>query len=352
MDDRKNREPLPINVEQAPGVIPELYLDAAAQEAVARVGAGPQLKGTIHEVMFRDGRNLSADGLMNGKTFKLTASTNARAVDVVAIKDGRVAGRFQLKDVTSKSGISDVAKRVERGDYRSAKLVGTEETSANYKAHGGDKPMQSSNVSSTRTTRAADNAGADVPNKDLLKNNLQDIGKCSVAAVGVGAAVGALVEAKRSWSEYSDGQIDGLDYAGRIGKSAAETGVGAGARTVVALGVKEASKQIAARAGLEAVRRVAGSNVGTAVAFTAVEQAWDTVRLARGQIDVSQYGEKTVQNAGSSGGALGGALGGAAIGTALFPGVGTAIGGLIGGIGGGISGSLAGGWLGKKLFGR
>jgi len=106
--------------------------------------------------------------------------------------------------------------------------------------------------------------------------------------------------------------------------------------------IKEGGKQIAKKVGKESIKKMAGSNVGTAIAFGVVEQGLHTFKLMKGDLDANEYFGKTAENIGGTGGALAGAFGGAAIGTTIFPIVGSAIGAVVGSIAGGISGSTVG----------
>jgi hypothetical protein len=328
----------------------ETYLDAVGVEAVKRAGKGPQLKGVIHEVMVRDSRNLSLERIVEGHSTELVHSTTARTVDLVTSDaSGKVVRRLQVKDVTSTSGLRDVGVRVRSGQYRSARLVGTEETCAGYAKRGLGKHMERSGVSSTTTTRAADNAGAAVRNRDLLLSNAKDIAKWSGAAAGIGAAVGGVAEAVSSYKELRDGEIDGVEYAGRITVSTVKGGASAAVKTGAALGLKEAGKAIAKQAGSQTLRRVAGSNPATAVAFGVVEQVWDTGKLVTGSIDGAEYGKRTCQNVGGVGGAIAGAEIGALVGS-VVPGAGTVVGAVVGGIIGGIGGSFGGRGLGRLIW--
>lgn len=330
----------------------ELYLDALGREAVERAGCGPQLKGVMTELAIRDLRNTSVRALILREVTRLTRSTNARSVDLVTVgPNGRVVARLQVKDLTSESSIRDLLHRLESGQYRSTRLVGTRETAARYAATGSRKSMESSGVSSTTTTRAADNAGVRVPNKNLLLNNAEDIGKFAGGVAVVGGVLGGAAEAWGSYDDLLDGRIDGLQYTGRVAGSAAKGAGGAAAKTASALALKEGGKALAKQAGSQTLKRLAGSNIATAVAFGVVEQAVDTGRLVTGNIDGAEYGKRSLQNVGGTGGALGGAVGGAALGTAICPGVGTAIGGLIGGIACGVGGGMAGRVLGGLFWG-
>jgi len=328
----------------------ETYLDYAGKEAVERVGKGPQLKGTIHEITFRDSKNLSIQERLQGKVTMLTVSTTAKTNDLITVQNGKVAGRYQLKDVISKPGIRDIQQKVEAGQYRSAQLVGTEETSKLYNETATtSKTMKSSGISSKTTTRAADNAGANVPDKNLLINNIQDIGQQAKVSSVYSAGIGVCTEAARSYKEYKSGGIDGFDYAERIVVTGVKSATTSACKTAAALGMKEGAKAVAKQTGKEALRRAAGSNAATGIMFGMVEQVCYTYRYASGKMDGGDYGVHTAQNIGSTGGAGGGAAVGAMIGS-VVPVVGTAIGAIIGGFLGGLLGGTVGKNVGKGLF--
>ena len=328
----------------------ETAWDYMGQLAVERVGRGPQLKGVIHEVAIREKRNLTLDALLSGQSTNVTRSANAKTVDLVTIRNGRVVERLQAKDCISDSCVRKVQDRVANGQYRTARLVGTRETVGKFKASGVAKRVESSGVSSRATTRAADNAGAKVPNRNLLLNNGLDIAGCAGRAGVSGAALAAAGEALGSLRELRTGQINGGEYAGRVAATGAKAGLDTAVRTTMALGTKEAAKAAARTVGAAGLKRFAGSNPGTAVAFGVAEQAINTFKLASGKIDGREYGTRAVQTLGSTGGAIGGAAAGAAIGS-IVPGAGTVVGAVIGGIAGSIGGGGLGREIGTALFG-
>ena len=322
----------------------ETAWDYLAQEAVRRVGRGAQLKGVIHEMAIREKRNLTVEALLLGRRTELTRSANAGTVDLVTTQNRRVVGRIQAKDCISDSCARKVQSRVATGQYRTARLVGTRETVAKFRAAGVTKPVQSSGVSSRSTTRAADNAGAKVPNRNLLVNNVIDIAGCAGKAGVTGGVLGAGAEAFGSHKELRAGRIGGAEYIQRVVTTGAKETVATAIRSAVALVAKETAKAVGRRAGAEGLKRFAGSNPGTAIAFGFSEQAINTVQLVDGKIDVQEYSVRTIQTAGSTGGAIGGAAAGAAIGS-VIPGVGTVAGAVLGGL----AGSLGGGGLGREF---
>lgn len=329
----------------------ELAWDAIGEMAADRAGRGPQLKGVVHEVAWSTKKNLDPGALFRGESTRLTGSVSARELDAVTTRAGKVVERAQLKDLTSQSGIADLERRLGRGQYRTARLVGTEETAAAWSKRGHRKAMDSSGISSRRTARVAENSGSKVRGGSVA-SNLRDIGGMAGGAAATGAVFGAAAEAVTSYGELSSGRISGGEFAGRVATTATRSGAAAGVKTAAALGLKEGAKQVAIRSGSEAARRLAGSNVGTAVAFAAVDQVVDVGRFLNGDIDGAELGTRTVANTGTAGGGLGGATLGAAVGTAICPGIGTVLGSVVGGVVGSVSGGAAGKGIGRWLFGR
>lgn len=90
---------------------------------------------------------------------------------------------------------------------------------------------------------------------------------------------------------------------------------------------------------LKAVKSAGKNNVLTSVAMGVAEQGYHTIRYAKGDIDKSEYAEKTAGTVGGTAGGLGGGAAGAAIGSMICPGIGTAIGGVVGCLGGAAAGS-------------
>ena len=291
----------------------ETAWDYLPQEAVRRAGRTAQLKGIIHEIAIREMRNLTLEALLSRARTSVTRSPSARAVDLVTNRDGRVMARIQAKDCISDACVRKVQGRVASGQYRTTRLVGTRETVDKFRSAGVTKKVHSSGVSSRSTTRAADNAGAKVPNNKLMLNNALDIAGCAGRAGVTGAVLGAGAEAWGSLKELRTGKIDGAEYAQRV----------------VVTG---------------------GSNPGTAMAFGFAEQTINTFQLLVGTIDGREYGTRTVQTAGATGGAIGGAAAGAAIGS-VIPGGGTVVGAVIGGVAGSMAGGGLGRGAGNLLFG-
>jgi hypothetical protein len=332
----------------------ELYFDTIALEALDRAGECPQLKGVVHELLFRDKLNLSRKNLLEGSVTKLTKNPTAHGVDLVTLnKQGRPVAKYQLKDCTSPSGTSKTLGQVRNGKYQNAKLMGTEETTKNYNAAKlpTDKEMTSTGISSNRTGRIADNAGVKSPDASTVLNNFKDIGACAGTSALIGGGIAAGSSIYSGYSRYRDGEISGLEYAEEVVCETVKTAAITGGTTVAALSIKEGGKALGKSLGNESLKRIAGSNVATAVAFGIVEIGVDAVNLARGEMTTNEFARKATATTGGAAGGFGGATGGAALGTLIFPGVGTAIGGFIGALSGGLGGRAVFDSIGEWIFG-
>lgn len=317
----------------------ELYNDAIGMEAFARGGDCEQLKGIVHELLYRDKLNFGPDGLISGNVTRLTRNPRAHGADLVTVdKDGHVRARYQLKDCTSKSGIRKTLEQTRSGKYRNTRLMGTKETKGAYDAakSATDKCMDSTGISSKRTGRIADNVGVRCRDSQTILNNIGDIAECAGSSAVWGAAGAAAATLVGNFSRYCDGVIDGPEYAAEVVCGTVTGAAAAGVTTAGALLVKEGLKTAGKSVGCETLKRFAGSNVGTAVAFGAVEMGKNVYDFATGEIDGGELAKKTISTTAGVGGGLGGAGLGAAIGTAVLPGVGTAIGALVGGFGGSV----------------
>ena len=310
----------------------ESYLDGVGQEALKRAGGGDQLKGIAQEIMFRD--KLNAKALLQGQAPKaqLSPSLNDRVSD---IHEG--TARYQVKDVTSASGLRDLSRRVAGGQYEGAKLVGSPETAQAASAHG--VKVESTGISSSTTKRVADNAGVKVRDNDLLTSNLRGVGQAGVVAGGLGGLTHGVLAAYNHRDKLKRKEIG--QYAKAVSSQAAKGAVTSGAKTVAALGLKEGAKLAAQQVGSQALKRAAGSNPATAVAFGVVELSYNAARYAKGDLNAQELVVASAQTVGSTSGAITGAAAGAAIGS-VVPLVGTAIGAGVGGFVGGFVGGTIG----------
>lgn len=232
------------------------YESSVIARAVQRAGNNPHLKGHIHEILIQDSRNVR--NLFNGARTELTKSTTASTVDLVTMRGGKVIERIQVKDVTSRSGINKLVKQCADGKYRSAKLIGSEESTQLFnkaaEKAGISKRMTSSGVSSKTSTSLAQRAGA--AGSGTLGSAMAQAARSGGAA---GAVIGAGVEAVRSVVDWSNGDADGLEVAGRVTKAAAKGGVSGAAAGAAAT---------AAGAGAAAAVTALGVTGGAAVVAT------------------------------------------------------------------------------------
>ena len=139
------------------------YEGRVGVEAVARSGGkNPQLKGVVHEILYRDSITMAPDNLIHGTKGALSKSATAIRDDVLTMQGGKVIGRAQLKDTVS--SINKTVKQASSGKYAGTNLMGTKETAAAYNscvdklvAAGKQAPqkMTSTGISSSDTARIA-----------------------------------------------------------------------------------------------------------------------------------------------------------------------------------------------------
>ncbi len=200
------------------------YEGSVIVRAMSRAGRNPHLKGHVQEILVQDMRNARNLIQLNGATTQLTKSTTAGTVDIVTVKGGRVIERIQVKDVTSQSGINKLVKQCAEGKYRSARLVGSEETAdafnkAAQKA-GISKRMTSSGVSTKTTESLAQRAGA--TGSGTLWSAVGDAAWSGGAA---GALVGGGWSAIKSGIDLLEGRKELHEVAGEVAKSTAKGGI-------------------------------------------------------------------------------------------------------------------------------
>ena len=106
-------------------------------------------------------------------------------------------------------------------------------------------------------------------------------------------------------------------------------------RQVVELGLWRVYGRAAARwfgggAAARGAQGLVGRHVVPQVATLVIGQATDTVRLAGEQIDLDEYGRRSLRNASATFGGVVGSAAGAAVGSLVAPGPGTAVGAMLG----------------------
>lgn len=200
------------------------YEGTVIARAMERAGHNPHLKGHIHEVLVKDARNARNLLTLNGASTELTKSTTAGTVDLVTTKGGKVIERIQVKDVTSQAGIDKLVKQCADGKYRSAQLVGSEESAQAFnkaaEKAGISKRMTSTGVSSKSTESLAQRAGA--TGSGSLGSAMGQAAKTGGAA---GAIIGGGVAAVKGCIDLIDGRADAAEVAGTVVKASAKGGV-------------------------------------------------------------------------------------------------------------------------------
>ena len=200
------------------------YEGTVIARAMERAGHDPHLKGHIHEVLVKDARNARNLLTLKGASTELTKSTTAGTVDLVTSKGGKVIERLQVKDVTSQAGIDKLIKQCADGKYRSAQLVGSEESAQAFnkaaEKAGISKRMTSTGVSSKSTESLAQRAGA--TGSGSLGSAMGQAAKAGGAA---GAIIGGGVAAVKGCIDLIDGRADAAEVAGTVVKASAKGGV-------------------------------------------------------------------------------------------------------------------------------
>lgn len=245
-------------------------------EAVLRSGGkNPQLKGVVHEILYRDALTMKPGNLANGVRGTLSKSVTAVRDDVLLKQGGAVVGRAQLKDAVHTA--DRVARQAAHGKYAGTKLMGTKETVVAYEkaVHSMAKrgtavtqKMTSTGISSTDTGRiAAQTLG------DGLK--MSSLGKAALTSGGAGAVISGGIEAVSSGVKLAKGEIDGGEFAANVAKETAGGGLAAAGGTAAAS--VAAAGAAAVLAGTAAPLWVSGGiAVGAAVVVgSGIKSLWD-----------------------------------------------------------------------------
>lgn len=199
------------------------YEGSVIARAMERAGHNPYLKGHIHEILVKDARNVRNLITMNGASTELTRSATASTVDLVTTKGGKIIERIQVKDVTSQSGIDKLVKQCADGKYRTARLVGSDETTRAFnkaaEKAGISKRMTSTGVSSKSTESLAQRAGA---------TGSGTFGGAMAQAARAGGTLGAIVgggiAAVQGCIDLVEGNADPVEVLGSVAKASAKGG--------------------------------------------------------------------------------------------------------------------------------
>lgn len=230
----------------------EAYEMKVGLEALDRVGKCPQMKGVVHEIMYKDAYNIA--NILNEKSAHLTQSTTATMKDIVIMEGKKVAGHAQLKDTISISGIAKTAKQINSGHYGKTKVLGTVETVAKIQGKT-SQSVYSSGISSETTTRIAGKALGTIPSAGAL-HTAGKIGGVS------GAAISAGLETVCSVHKVYKGEKTVGEAVGDITVAAVKGGVTGYASAAAAPVAAAATGSLIAASGVGSL--VAGSAIGAA----------------------------------------------------------------------------------------
>ena len=254
------------------------YEAKVGAEAVLRSGGkNPQLKGVVHEILYRDSVTLNPGNLANGTVGVLSKSSTAVRDDILLKQGSKVIGRAQLKDTVSVSGVAKTVKQVASGKYTRTNLMGTTETTKLYNQavenlvkNGAKAPqkMTSTGISSMDTSRiAAQTVGGSL--------KAASVAKCALTSGGAGAVLSGGIEAVSSGIKLAQGEIDGEEFVGSVARETVGGGLSAAAGSAAATAATTLAAT--ALAGTTAPLWVPGAiAVGAAVVVgSGVKSLWD-----------------------------------------------------------------------------
>lgn len=224
-----------------------LYQSNVGKRALDRAGKNKNLKGHISEIMTCDRFNSNLGNVLKGKKAVLTKSPTAIRDDIVIMNKGRVAGRMQIKDTISKSGIQDTINKVQKGQYKGTKLMGTAETQKAYAKEIAKKnqklgkkitqQMSSTGISSAETELIA----AKTLGGGLAKNGSRIANQAGKSAK-MGAVLSGGMEMIKSVNDLRKGEKDVSEAVSSVAKEAVRGGASAcisdAATTVVTIAVR------------------------------------------------------------------------------------------------------------------
>lgn len=278
-----------INIGAGISATKQLYEANVAKRALNRAGKNKNLKGHINELLTVDQLNRKPGNILKGKKAVLTKSPIAVRDDIVLKQNGKIIGRMQLKDTTSKGGIKKTVKQVEQHHYKGTKLVGTKETTQMYakeleKNDNIKQKMYSNGISSNQTELIAKKALGEGGNKTTSKI-IKESSKTGLNS----AVITAGVETIKNVPEVKNGN---KTVKGAIGTVANETAINAAS---AAAGDATATAVTIAISAAAPVAASVAPIVGTAAGVGA-SMATDKV-IRKGESAVSeQYNNRRNQN--------------------------------------------------------
>lgn len=201
------------------------------KEAVDRAGHCKNIKGHIFELLQVKKLNQDPANILRNRHARLTKSPTSIRDDIVMEESGKIIKRFQCKDTTSVSGVSDTVKRIENGQYQRTNVVGTEESSRlindslKKKNINTRTEVQNSGISSKTTELLACQANGANPlnHLDLIADHA---GKSAIGGAVVGGGVSAIING----TKLVKGQLEADEAITNVsidaGKSATAAAVG------------------------------------------------------------------------------------------------------------------------------
>jgi hypothetical protein len=252
----------------------ELYESKVGLEAVRRAGGkNPQLKGIIHEVLYKDAITANPVNIVNGTKGVLTKSPLAVRDDVLIKQAGKVIGRSQLKDTPA--SIANTIQKVKSGQYVGTKLMGTEETVQAYNAAKSAAELQkmtSSGISTADTSRIA----GKIVGTSAGGSTVDALAKLAKNSAVTGAALSGSIEIVQSGIKLIEGKIDGEELVKNVAKETAGGALAAaGASTAAGAAAAGAATLLAGTAAPILLPAAVGIGVAV-VTGSIIKEVWDT----------------------------------------------------------------------------
>lgn len=255
-----------------------VYESKVGIEAVARSGGkNPQLKGVVHEIMYRDTLTATPKNLISGTKGVLSKSTTAVRDDVLLKQGGSIVGRAQLKDAVASA--DKVARQAAGGKYAGTKLMGTKETVAAYEKAVANMAKNGKNVSQKMTSTGISSVDTSRIAAQTIGGSLKaaQVSKVAMSSGGAGAVLSGAIEVVSSGAKMAKGEIDGSEFVANVVQETAGGGLAAagGSVAATAAGIGTATLLAGSTAPLWVPGAVA---IGAAVvAGNAIKSVWDEV---------------------------------------------------------------------------
>lgn len=258
----------------------EIFEAKSGIEAAMRAGKNPNLKGIVHETMYKNIYNASPKRIIDGTKAVLSESTTAIRDDVIIKQGSNIVKRVQLKDTAN--SIGKTIEQVKNHHYSGTNLVGTKETVkafgkgvANQAKKGVNvtQKMSSSGISSADTSRIATKTIGGAAGK-LTASSLGKVASSSGVAGGV---ISGGIEAITSGIKLANGEIDGGEFVGNVAKETVGGGLSAAGGSVAATAVAAGTATLLASTTAP-LWVPAAVGFGAAVAVgSAIKGIWDCI---------------------------------------------------------------------------